>query len=255
MPSAKRERKRAGREVRLAAVRAARQRKRRRRQGVLGVVAVAAALLVIYLITRGGAAKTAAVASTASCSPGPKPATRSFAAAPPQTVSASKSYVAVVCTSDGTFEIQLAAAQAPRTVNDFVFLARQHFYDGLPFHRVVPGFVVQGGDPHPPTATSPSVSGAQGPGYTVQGELPRSGHYPLWSVAMAKAGSQHNGASGSQFFIVVGPSGEALPADYALLGKVTSGFTVIRKIEKTGNAQGTPPAHPAVVKNVTVVAS
>lgn len=250
MPSAKRERQRALRQQRRAALEAARRRRRARRNGIIGVLVVLAALGVIYLVTRGGPPKRKVAAS---CAAGPAPKTRVFHHPPAEVISTKKTYVAVVCTSVGTFEMDLAAKSAPRTVNDFVFLADHHFYDGLTFHRVLKGFVVQGGDPNPPTSRNPTLTGPQGPGYTVAGELPPSGKYPLWSVAMAKTTTQPAGTAGSQFFVVVGPAGEALPPDYALLGQVTSGFSVLRTIEDDHG--GSPPAHPVVIKNVTIVVS
>ena len=104
-------------------------------------------------------------------------------------------------TSKGTMTIALDPLAAPRTVNSFVFLARYHYFDGIVFHRVIPGFVLQGGDP--------TGTGTGGPGYKFADELPAPGRYELGSLAMANAGPNTNG---SQFFVISGPDGMRLPA-------------------------------------------
>ncbi|TAN29680.1 MAG: peptidylprolyl isomerase [Actinomycetota bacterium] len=145
-------------------------------------------------------------------------------------INTSANYTAVVKTDVGTFDIALDAKAAPKTVNNFVFLARYHFYDGVIFHRVMPGFVVQGGDP--------TGTGTGGPGYTFADELPKAGSYKLGSVAMANTGSP--GTNGSQFFIIVGTQGEQLPPSYSLFGQVTSGMDIVQKIAADGSTSGTP---------------
>lgn len=141
----------------------------------------------------------------------------------------SQEYVATVSTTKGRFEMTLDPRRAPLTVNNFVVLARYPFYEGTPFHRIIPGFVVQAGDP--------LGSGRGGPGYTVPDELPEPGQYRLGSVAMANSGSDTNG---SQFFVVTGPSGVSLPPSYSLFGEVTNGFEVVEAIEALGSASGAP---------------
>ena len=141
----------------------------------------------------------------------------------------SKRYSALMETSKGEINFALDAVSAPVTVNSFVFLARYHYYDGIAFHRIIPGFVVQGGDP--------TGSGAGGPGYRFADELPKPGRYELGSLAMANAGPNTNG---SQFFIISGPSGVQLPPLYALFGQAVSGLDVIAVIEAVGSASGTP---------------
>lgn len=156
-------------------------------------------------------------------------------------ITSGKTYVAVIKTDVGTFDITLDSKAAPITVNNFVFLARYHFYDGIIFHRVIPGFVVQGGDP--------LGTGAGGPGYKFKDELPKAGAYKLGSVAMANSGPNTNG---SQFFIVTGPSGEQLPPLYSLFGQVTSGMSVVNKIAADGSASGTPsPVHHMISVAIT----
>ena len=123
--------------------------------------------------------------------------------------------------------VRLDAKAAPHTVNNFVFLARQGFYDGLTFHRVVPGFVIQGGDP--------SGDGTGGPGYTFADELPDDG-YPTGSVAMANSGP---GTNGSQFFVVTGDA-SFLPNSYSRFGRVTEGLDVAKTIERFADPSATP---------------
>ena len=113
------------------------------------------------------------------------------------------------------------------TANNFVFLARWHYYDGIVFHRVIPGFVLQGGDP--------TGTGTGGPGYRFADELPKPGRYELGSLAMANAGPDTNG---SQFFIISGPQGVALPPKYALFGKVVTGLDVVAAIDADRHALG-----------------
>jgi cyclophilin family peptidyl-prolyl cis-trans isomerase len=125
--------------------------------------------------------------------------------------------------------IALDPVSAPKTVNSFVFLAREGFYDGVTFHRVIPGFVLQGGDPE--------GSGRGGPGYRFEDELPKAGRYEVGSLAMANAGPNTNG---SQFFVISGPSGVRLPPQYSLFGKVVKGLDVVETIDALGSQSGTP---------------
>ncbi len=160
---------------------------------------------------------------------GSSPRYEHFSSAPPMCINPAKTYIANVKTDVGTFVITLNSSQAPKTVNNFVFLARYHFYDGLIFHRVIPGFVVQGGDP--------LGTGLGGPGYQFADELPKAGSYKIGTVAMANSGPNTNG---SQFFIVTGPAGEALSPKYSIFGQVTSGMNVVNAISADGSASGTP---------------
>jgi len=143
---------------------------------------------------------------------------RRYAAAPPLTIDPAKTYSAVLVTSLGTITVALNARDAPRTVNNFVFLAREGFYDNTIFHRVLPGFVIQGGDP--------TGTGQGGPGYQFPDE-PVKGKYEVGSVAMANSGRNTNG---SQFFICDGQGCTALPTQYNLFGKVTTGIEVVHAI-------------------------
>ena len=163
-----------------------------------------------------------------------------FDAAPPMIIDPAKTYSASMVTSKGTMEMVLDAAAAPVTVNSFVFLARWHYYDGIVFHRVIPGFVLQGGDP--------TGTGAGGPGYRFDDELPKPGRYELGSLAMANAGPNTNG---SQFFVISGPDGMRLPPLYALFGKVVKGLDVVQAINDIGTASGRPNEQ-VVIESVTI---
>ncbi len=154
-----------------------------------------------------------------------------------------KRYTATMVTSHGTMVIALDPLAAPKTVNSFVFLARYHYYDGIVFHRIIPGFVLQGGDP--------TGTGSGGPGYRFDDELPAPGRYQVGSLAMANAGPNTNG---SQFFIISGPDGVRLPPQYALFGAVVSGGEVVTAIDAIGTRSGTPKEQ-VVIESVTVTES
>ncbi len=171
---------------------------------------------------------------------GSSPKTQRFDGPPPMVIDPAKRYTAEVATSKGTMTIALDAVAAPRTVNNFVFLARWHYYDGIVFHRIIPGFMLQGGDPE--------GSGRGGPGYRFDDELPAPGRYEIGSLAMANAGPHTNG---SQFFIVSGPDGAALPPSYSLFGKVVGGLDVVQAIESVGSRSGAP-SEQVVIESVTI---
>jgi peptidyl-prolyl cis-trans isomerase B (cyclophilin B) len=150
---------------------------------------------------------------------------------------------AVVETSEGTFTIRLAPKVSPNTVASFEMLARKGFFDGTTFHRIVPGFVIQGGDP--------TGTGTGGPGYTVVDTPPPGTRYTQGVVAMAKTQSEPAGTSGSQFFVVTGAD-VGLPPDYAVLGKVTSGLGTVLKIGKLGDPQTEQPTKTVTVRKITI---
>jgi cyclophilin family peptidyl-prolyl cis-trans isomerase len=158
---------------------------------------------------------------------GSSPKTQRFDAKPPLIIDPSKRYSATMETNKGTIVFALDPLGAPQTVNNFVFLARYHYYDDVVFHRIIPGFVVQGGDP--------TGTGTGGPGYRFDDELPKAGRYELGSLAMANAGPNTNG---SQFFIISGPSGAQLPPLYAHFGQAVSGLDVIAALEAVGTSSG-----------------
>jgi peptidyl-prolyl cis-trans isomerase B (cyclophilin B) len=137
-----------------------------------------------------------------------------------------KTYQVAVKTNKGDFTFELATDISPCTTASFVGLAQKGFFDGLTFHRIVPGFVIQGGDP--------AGNGTGGPGYSVVDKPPSDTTYDKGVVAMAKAGNDPPGTSGSQFF-VVSADGVQLPPDYAVLGKITDGIDVVEKIGRLGD--------------------
>lgn len=145
-----------------------------------------------------------------------------FKGLPPTIIDPARSYTATIVTDKGEIECELYAANAPQTVNNFVYLARSGFYDGLTFHRVVPDFVIQGGDP--------LGSGRGGPGYTVPAEIARS--HPKGALATARLGDQVNprrASSGSQFYITLAPTPH-LDGGYTVFGQVARGMEVIESI-------------------------
>jgi peptidyl-prolyl cis-trans isomerase B (cyclophilin B) len=162
--------------------------------------------------------------------------------APTQQLDAGKTYSLVVDTSCGSFTIELDPTLAPKTAASLVTLAKDRYFDDTIFHRVVPGFVIQGGDP--------SQSGTGGPGYTTVDVPPADAKYTKGVVAMAKGGTEAPGTSGSQFFVVTAADA-GLPPDYALVGKVTEGMDVVDRIDALGVGDG-PPSQPVVVSRVSV---
>jgi peptidyl-prolyl cis-trans isomerase B (cyclophilin B) len=204
-----------------------------RRWIVLAVFALlAVGVVAAILIARGGSSDTATTASAAGCTQveAPKPKDVTYRA-PAQKVKRDEKLTAVVRTSCGTFAIALDTQRAPKTVNSFVFLSEKGFYDGLTFHRVAPGFVIQGGDP--------LGTGTGGPGYSVDEKPPGNLAYTKGVVAMAKSSAEPPGRSGSQFFVVLSADA-GLPAEYALVGRVDRGFGVVERIGKLGTPAEKP---------------
>jgi cyclophilin family peptidyl-prolyl cis-trans isomerase len=176
--------------------------------------------------------------------PNPPAAPKTYPSAPKLTVNPAKTYTATMATSCGQIVIQLLPKQAPVTVNSFVYLADQGFFNGLTFHRVIPGFVIQGGDP--------KGDGTGGPGYQFKDELPTTS-YALGDVAMANAGPNTNG---SQFFIVQGSQGVSLPLQYSRFGHVTSGQATVNLIANVpADSQTNKPTQPVWIYKVTVTSS
>jgi cyclophilin family peptidyl-prolyl cis-trans isomerase len=171
---------------------------------------------------------------------GSSPQRRSFKGEPPMSIDAAKRYTATMVTSKGAMTIALDPQAAPRTVNSFVFLARFHYFDGIVFHRVIPGFVLQGGDP--------TGTGTGGPGYKFADELPAPGRYELGSLAMANAGPDTNG---SQFFIISGRDGMGLPPSYSLFGKVVAGLETVAAIDAVGSRSG-KTTEKVTIESVTI---
>jgi cyclophilin family peptidyl-prolyl cis-trans isomerase len=171
---------------------------------------------------------------------------REFTAAPPLCIDPAKSYRALVTTNHGDFTIELDPTAAPTTVNNFVVLARYHYFDDTICHRIIPNFVVQCGDP--------DGTGSGGPGYAIADELPVAGAYKIGSLAMANSGPDTNG---SQFFVITGEDGASLQPNYSLFGQVTDGLddTVVA-LDALGNpdetANGVPPLEEVRIESVTI---
>ncbi len=173
----------------------------------------------------------------------PKPKDVGKIAKPKLSLDKSKTYVAAVTTNCGAFEITLDAKRAPKTGGSFVTLARDGYFDGLIFHRIVPGFVIQGGDPQ--------GTGEGGPGFSVVEAPPQDLVYEKGLVAMAKTGAEAAGTSGSQFFVVTGDAVQ-LPPDYALLGKVTKGLEVAEAIGAVPVGPEDRPTEPVVMDKIEI---
>jgi len=168
--------------------------------------------------------------------------TRDFGAAPPMCLEPGATYEAIVTTNKGEFTIALDPETGPVAANNFVFLARNQYFDDTVCHRIIPNFVVQCGDP---TAT-----GTGGPGYTIVDEPPAPGQYQIGSIAMAKTQAPDSG--GSQFFIITGSDGAALPPEYALFGQVVDGLdTTVEAMAAAGTPDGVP-AEPIEIQSIRI---
>jgi cyclophilin family peptidyl-prolyl cis-trans isomerase len=269
VPSEKRARQRAGREIRLAEEAKAKKRRKQIRNAIVVAVIAGVVILIVFLTSSSSPnKKSASSTSTTTSTTAPKttttttgnsadaklqatanqvavaagcPAstsarvnTQKYSAAPPMTIDTSKAYTATVVTTAGTFTIALDAKAAPVTVNSFVFLADKGYFHCVIFHRVIPGFMDQTGDP--------TGTGTGGPGYEFKNEnIPTA--YATGDVAMANSGPNTNG---SQFFVVAPGGASALDADlssggYTLFGQVASGQNVVNTINAQGSTAGIPP--------------
>jgi peptidyl-prolyl cis-trans isomerase B (cyclophilin B) len=216
---------------------------------VFGVIAVG--MVAAILISRSGGDSSGSSDSTAASKKtaangckeveAPEPKHVSLPK-PKQTVQPGEEITAVVQTSCGTFDIALDTKQAPITTNSFAYLAEEGFYDDLTFHRIVPEFVIQGGDP--------LGDGTGGPGYKVVEKPPANLEYTKGVVAMAKSSAEPPGTSGSQFYVVTGADA-GLPPEYALVGKVSKGLDVVETI---GNVpvEGETPKSPVLIESITI---
>jgi cyclophilin family peptidyl-prolyl cis-trans isomerase len=291
----KRERQKANRAQRLLALERA-QRKRRRNQtwlrGVLFIgIGAAVAVLISYLTfgrgDKGSSSSTETTATpttlelttettippttfpppttvpgatitgdtTCPAADGSSPRTITFAKAPPMCIDVSKTYTAKISTNKGDVTVALDPTKAPQSVNNFVVLARYHYFDSTVCHRIIESFVVQCGDP---TGTGSGPN----PGYSIPDELPTS-PYAIGDVAMANQGSPNTG--GSQFFIISGAQGAALPQQYSDFGKVTEGLdTTVKALDALhgpaaaadgSDAGGVPTAEQVVISTVTITES
>jgi peptidyl-prolyl cis-trans isomerase B (cyclophilin B) len=173
----------------------------------------------------------------------PEPKAEGRLRRPTRELAAGTTYVATVVTNCGEFEITLDSRRAPRTGGSFAYLVGKGFYDGLAFHRIAPGFVIQGGDP--------KGNGQGGPGYSVVEAPPDDLRYTKGVVAMAKTQLEEAGTSGSQFFVVTAEDAELAP-DYALLGEVTGGLDVVAKIGVQPTTPDEQPVDPIVIQRITL---
>ena len=156
-----------------------------------------------------------------------------------------KTYRLVFETNCGEFTVELDEKVAPNATGSLVSLAKRGFFDDTFFHRIVPGFVIQGGDP--------TGRGSGGPGYQTHDTVPQNASYVHGVVAMAKTAAEPAGTAGSQFFVVTGKDA-SLPPDYAIVGKVTSGLDVVDRIGRLGNSQE-QPTRAIVISKVRVETS
>jgi peptidyl-prolyl cis-trans isomerase B (cyclophilin B) len=208
-------------------------------------VRLAVLTLAVLALAGCGGDSAGDEAATAGCADVEAPAAKADGGAtkPSEPLDEAKTYVLVLETSCGDFEITLDQELAPDTAASLVALANDGFYDGTIFHRVVPGFVIQGGDP--------TGTGGGGPGYSTVDVPPSDAAYTRGVVAMAKTQTEPPGTSGSQFFVVTGDD-VGLPAEYAVVGEVTEGFETVRRIEALGDVNTQQPSQPIVLERVTV---
>ena len=276
MPSEKRARQRALRDQKLAVQERYNRRSRRTRRSITLVIVVGVIIALVALLSGGGPKKPTASKSTTTTSVAPTtttepvaktaiapvcpPATAAGAAkrviaftkAPPMCIATNSVFDATVVTDVGTFVIKLTTATSPVAVNNFVFLARYHFYDGIIFQRSIPNFMIQGGDP--------TGTGNGGPGYHFTGNTPpsscvaKSDCYAAGDVALANTAAPTS--DGSQFFVIVPGGASELSDVYTVIGNVTSGMSVVEKIAVDGNsnpsASGVPPKVTHHMISVTV---
>jgi cyclophilin family peptidyl-prolyl cis-trans isomerase len=262
VPQEKRQRQKAGRQFRQEQIRLAQRRRKMRNRGIALGVVLLLVLGAAYLSSRDDDGTNVATdSSTSTTAAAGKPGSTDCPAAdgsserktefdgePKMCIDEAKKYTATMKTSKGTIVMALDPAKAPKTVNNFVFLSRYHFYDGLTFHRVVPGFVIQGGDPQ--------GTGSGGPGYQFADELPKPEDYKGGSVAMANSGPNTNG---SQFFILESDdAGSKLvqavggKANYSLFGQVTEGMDVVKAIIALSPGGDGPPKEKVTIETVTI---
>jgi cyclophilin family peptidyl-prolyl cis-trans isomerase len=269
LPTDKRNRQRQSQQARQAAIAAARKRQQTRTRAIAGAFLALVLIAGVAVLVSPGDDKqdVAATGPTTTTAPPKKPVdlpavapgasvtgdtpcppadgsasrTTSFEKPPPICVDVAKAYTADMQTTKGLMTIALDVKSAPKTVNNFVVLARYKYFDGIAFHRIVPGFVLQGGDPQ--------QSGLGGPGYKFEDELPKAGAYKIGSLAMANSGANTNG---SQFFVISGDTGTSLPPQYSLFGQVTQGLEVVKAIEDVG-IPGTQDGKPSEVVKILSV--
>ena len=176
----------------------------------------------------------------------PQPKPSGNRKAPTEKLEAGTRYSLVVETNCGSFTIQLDQKSAPKTAASMVALARDGFYDNTIIHRVVPAFVIQGGDP--------TGTGSGGPGYQTIDRPPRGAKYTRGVVAMAKAGTDPPGAAGSQFFVVTAADA-GLPPEYAIVGEISEGLDTVERIDHLGNPATERPSQTVLIRRMQVQSS
>lgn len=287
MPTDKRQRQRDNAATRAAALRAAQQRRANRRRGITAALAVIAVIAIVaFLVIRGGSSKktmpittkvtttTVAPAGTPPKAPvvpagasitgeTPCPApdgsaarTTSFAKPPPSCIDPSKQFVATFDTSEGRIVVDLDTKRTAGTVNNFIVLARYHYYDGSSFDRIDTSIdIIQGGSPSTQSIADP------GPGYTINDEGGKFTYSP-GDLVMARGAGKNSGAA--QFFFVVGPNASHLndQGTYVTFGHVSQGLDILQKVEglnqpcppndQTGTCLGGAPSRPVVVRSITI---
>jgi cyclophilin family peptidyl-prolyl cis-trans isomerase len=212
------------------------------------LVVAALALAVSGCGGGGGGHDAAGAPANGGCADVQAPAPRDGGdqAAPTEPLDASQTWTLTFDTSCGTFVVTLDLDSAPKTAASLVALARAGFYDDTVFHRIVPGFVIQGGDP--------TQSGTGGPGYSTVDRPAADAAYTKGVVAMAKTAAEPPGTAGSQFFVVTGDDA-GLPPEYAIVGQVTDGLDVVDRIGALGDPDTEQPLRPVVVDSVTVASN
>jgi cyclophilin family peptidyl-prolyl cis-trans isomerase len=197
-------------------------------------LALLALVLALAACGGSGSKKQAAQQTTtdaAGCrSVTPPPAKARTESKPTKRLDPAKTYDVVIKTNCGDFTIRLAVSTSPATTASFASLVQKGFFNGTVFHRIVPGFVIQGGDP--------TGTGTGGPGYSTVDTPPASTRYTVGVVAMAKTGAEPPGTAGSQFFVDTADA--QLPPDYAVLGRIVKGQATVGKIAPLGDSQGVP---------------
>lgn len=212
------------------------------------LIAAAAAFLLLGLVACGGdddGEETGSAPGAEECTEVAEPEPKEVdLKRPPRTLERGRKATAIMETSCGTFEIALDTTRSPKTANSFAYLAEEGVYDGTAFHRVAPGFVIQGGDP--------KGDGTGGPGYSVDEPPPENTVYTRGTVAMAKTAAEPPGRSGSQFFVVTAPADAGLDPDFAVLGRLTGGEEVVARIDALGDPATEQPSQPVVIERVTL---
>ena len=237
-----------------AARRAYEERRAKRQKTIrtgrrVAIVAVPAIIAIVLIQVLSGGSSSNAVTCESVKTP---PAKHQTLTAPPLGISPAVNYAATMDTSCGTITISLDAQQYPKSVNNFVSLANQGFYDNVVFVRAAKNFVVQAG-----SQSQNNTSAAGGPGYSVQAEVPTTAPggsaYPIGTVAFATASTDPPGTATSQFFIVTGSQGLGLSPNYAIIGKVTKGLDVAQKIDSFAPSSGDgTPTTTVVIKSVRI---